>query len=631
MTTPSKFYFEASAHLQTLLGRELITGEELALIELVKNSYDSGATYVSITILPPSSKEPGEIDILDNGNGMTSAQFQQSFMFAGFSTKGDATGPRGRTRTGEKGIGRFAADRLGKKLTVITKTKSQKLALRVDIDWTEFSDRSKKFGDVSAPYKQEPPPPELDRCGTLLKISRLRQQWERPRIEGLKHALSQLLDPYKGPADFTIDLQVPGSPALSGQIQRDRIEKADIQIDFRVDDKGVALRSRGGNLYGRKMTKALKQPKYDAGKLRGMHGRFFYFLERPRKEDTRGAVHGVHLYRDGFRIEPMGSGKADWLGIEAKRAKRAGHAHIVPTRLFGFVSISRATNPSLRDTTSREALIDSPEVQNLFDALREELAFLEENIQFDVAEPRWRENRTKQAIALEQARLQSLSILSSGLGHEMRQPLQSIRMEAENITLRLAQLGLDDPEITAAQGAIDNGIQRIDKNIQLIASMATGDLTENERIDASSVIQNQTALLATRCRAKGIKLNLELPSGLTVMANETLIGMVLINLIQNSMEAFQNVSDTRQKMITVSAFGAQALSIGFSVEDNAGGIPESIRPRIFKRFTTQKTGGWGVGLYNCRLFLESHGGTISFSSDEGRGTTFTFTVPKAAD
>lgn len=629
MATPGRFHFEASAHLQALLGRELITGEELAIIELVKNAYDSGARQVFITIRPPSQKEPGEIVVLDDGSGMTSQQFQQSFMFAGFSTKTSETGPLGRTQTGEKGIGRFAADRLGTKLTVLTKTRSSAHALRVDIDWEEFSDRSKKFGDVSAPYRQVTPPAEFPRSGTMLRITSLRQQWDRSSQESLRRALSQLLDPYSGPADFAIFLEVAGSVVLSGQIQRDPITSADIHTDFRVDQNGTVTRRIGGKLYGGKLSKAIKQPQYDARQLRGLQGRFFYFIDRPRKEDSRGAVPGVQLFRDGFRIEPMGSGKADWLGIEAKRAKRAGHAHIVPTRLFGFVSISRVTNPALRDTTSREALIDSPEVQDLLKALGEEVDFLEETIQVDVAEPRWKENRTKQAVALEQARLQSLSILSSGLGHELRQPLQAIRMEAENITMRLAQLGIDDPDITAAQASIDTGIRRIDKNINLIASIATGNLTENEALDATDVVNEQAVLLASRCAAQGIDLNLHLTPGLGIMSNETLIGMVLINLIQNSMDAFQAISDARQKQITVSTFSAQASSVGFSVEDNAGGIPASIRPKIFKRFTTQKTGGWGFGLYNCRLFLESHGGKISFSTVQGEGTTFTFTLPKA--
>src|SRR5262249_29882565 len=118
MATNTKLQFEASAYLQTLIGRELIRSEDLAVIELIKNAYDSGATEVIVTIRPPRAREPGEIEIRDDGSGMTLAQFRRAFMFAGFSDKTSKTPDEGeRIPTGEKGIGRFAADRLGRKLT----------------------------------------------------------------------------------------------------------------------------------------------------------------------------------------------------------------------------------------------------------------------------------------------------------------------------------------------------------------------------------------------------------------------------------------------------------------------------------------------------------------------------------
>lgn len=629
MKKQPEFNFEASAYLQTLLGRELIRSEELALIELIKNSYDSGARSVLITIRPPSPKEPGEITILDDGRGMGLNEFQQSYMFAGFSNKTTRARRSGRIQTGEKGIGRFASDRLGATLTVITKPKASRLALRVEIDWAKFSDRSKRFNDVHVPYHEEQAPAALGSSGTLLTIGRLRETWDRPSIEGLRRALTQLLDPYMGPSGFKIDLQVPNSPALSGRILRPKVEDADIEISFRINDHGQVTRERNGLRYAAApLTTTYTPTAFDSSYLRGLQGRLCYFLDRPRKTSARGLSPGVSLYRDGFRIEPMGSGKADWLGIEEKRAKRAGHAHIVPTRLFGFVNVSRITNPEIKDTTSREALIDSPEVQALFSALKEQLRFLEDSIQTDVAEPRWKKNRSRQAVALEQARLQSLSILSAGLGHELRQPLQAIRMDADNIRIRLTQLEIEDADITDAQQSIDKAIARIDNNINLIASIASGNIDESVQINVADVISKQLTFLRNRCSAEGIDLVVRIPSNILALSNETLVGMVLINLVQNSIDALVDVSDDRVKLIDVSVSGESAVSVSISVADNANGVPESIKSKVFRRFTTQKTGGWGVGLYNCRAFLESHGGRISFVSREGKGTTFNFTLPK---
>src|SRR5258708_24534985 len=149
MASNNSIKFEASAYLQTLIGRELIRSEALALIELVKNAYDSDAKNVTVTIRPPSPKEPGEIEVRDNGTGMSLSQFKRSFMFAGFSDKPNQTQGRDRVPTGEKGIGRIAADRLGQRLTVLTKTKSAISAIQVDIDWSHFDSRTKKFSDVT--------------------------------------------------------------------------------------------------------------------------------------------------------------------------------------------------------------------------------------------------------------------------------------------------------------------------------------------------------------------------------------------------------------------------------------------------------------------------------------------------
>src|SRR5690348_14813643 len=116
--TSSKLPFEASANLQRLIGRELIPNDEVALVELVKNSYDSGARKVTIVLQPPSEREPGSIAIRDDGEGMTLDALKNLFMIAGYSERPEQVGTSRRVPTGEKGIGRFASDKLGKRLTV---------------------------------------------------------------------------------------------------------------------------------------------------------------------------------------------------------------------------------------------------------------------------------------------------------------------------------------------------------------------------------------------------------------------------------------------------------------------------------------------------------------------------------
>jgi signal transduction histidine kinase len=628
MASENRIPFEASAYLQTLIGRELIRGEDLAVIELVKNAYDSGAHNVIVTVRPPRLKEPGEIVIRDDGVGMTLEQFKLAFMWAGYSAKSNEQASGDRIATGEKGIGRFAADRLGQKLTVFTRANSVQPGLKVEIDWNLFKSRTKRFSDVRVPVVEVERDPLLPtKTGTVLRITRLRQTWESEQFHSLRRALSQLLDPYQRPSDFTIELQVPGATSVTGPINQAPITEADIEIHFRVQEDGVVMRWRRGRLYRAREEKEELRLALDLTGLVGLRGRLFYFVRRPSKEEAKSFVPGVRLYRDGFRVEPMGSHSADWLGVAEKRVKRAGHAHIVPSRLFGFVSISRVTNPELKDTTSREALIDTSQARGLISLLRKQLEFLEGTIEKEISEPRWKASREHKAAALDQARLQSLSIMSSGLGHELRQPLQSIRLEAQNITTRLQQLNITDPDITEAQKNIDADIERIDKNIQMIASISSGSLEMDEEIDVAKVLRDQAGLFETRCAARGIELVIKAPVTVTAKANATLIGIVLINLIKNAIDALGEVPDGRSRKIVVS-LRDEASRYTIEVADNAGGIPENIQPKIFKKFATEKTGGWGVGLYNCRLFLKNHGGEISFSTQQGMGSTFVFSIPK---
>ena len=306
--------------------------------------------------------------------------------------------------------------------------------------------------------------------------------------------------------------------------------------------------------------------------------------------------------------------------------KRAGHAHIVPSRLFGFVSIGRHAHADLRDTTSREALIDTPAARALLTCLRNELVKLEDRIRTEMTEPRWREKQRVQAQELQQARLQALSILSFGLAHELRQPLQVIRAEAQNIDTRLRQLGVVDDDIREAQAAIDTHLKRIDENITLLSQMSTGSLEHEDTLDLAAVVRRHCGWYDTRCAAAGITLDVHAPETYEATVNQASIGIVLSNLIINAIEAFADLPDIRERKISVSLMRSGQQHV-LRVADSANGIPIDLRHLVFKEFATGKTGGLGMGLYNCRLIVEAQGGELEFSTETGVGTQFVVRLP----
>ncbi len=121
------------------LGRELVVRHETALSELVKNAYDADAQRVVVRIMGPS--HGNYIEVADDGSGMTHEALLQGFMRLATNDKVEhPVSPKfKRRRAGRKGIGRFAAERLGKKLILITATEAAESALRMEIEWEGLS------------------------------------------------------------------------------------------------------------------------------------------------------------------------------------------------------------------------------------------------------------------------------------------------------------------------------------------------------------------------------------------------------------------------------------------------------------------------------------------------------------
>lgn len=620
MSIRKKIGFEASARLQRLIGRELIPNQEMAIVELVKNAYDSGAHTVRIYIQPDRMKEPGVIRISDDGTGMSESEIQQLFMFAGYSTRPDQRGSARRAPTGEKGIGRFAADKLGRTLEVFT-TRGSRNGIHLSIDWRKFDVKGrKKFSDITAQYEVANVSPKVrGKHGTVLEIAHLSSKWTEHEIESLEGWLSDLVNPFSKPTDFSIELEVNGSTRRITTI--DPVPPTgDLSMDLIVTDDRVRriIRARGTKPAVVNETNGSSAALEALG---GLRARFVHFDQRPTKERTHGLAPGVRVYRDGFRIEPFGSRTADWLGVAEQRAKRAGHAHIVPNRLFGFVEISRTSNPELGDTTSRQALLDTNAAKNMVTVLREGLSSLGEVLR-SRKEPQWRENRRKKQVQLEQARLHTLGEVAAGLAHELRQPLQSIRTAADNIRDKLLQLRIDDEDIVSSQEAIDRGIVRIDKNIALVSDLSKGNVGDLEKCDLVNVLRDEVGVFRPRCAPLGITVSLNAPRVQSATINRLALSIVLLNLLTNSRESIGDGGG---------AIGISLRKISnrhrIDVEDDGAGVPPDVVPHLFTKFATKKTGGMGVGLYFCKIVVEAHRGRIGHEPRK-RGAHFWLELPE---
>ena len=136
---PRYLNFNVSARTARLIGRENFANAEGAIVELVKNTYDADSRACFVVFDVQEDKCKSSIYIIDCGEGMTEDVISKHWMTIGTDDKlNNAFSKKGRVKSGAKGIGRFALDRLGKKAEMITFSDKTEQGLLWTIDWTDF-------------------------------------------------------------------------------------------------------------------------------------------------------------------------------------------------------------------------------------------------------------------------------------------------------------------------------------------------------------------------------------------------------------------------------------------------------------------------------------------------------------
>ncbi|GGH11313.1 sensor histidine kinase [Paenibacillus segetis] len=379
--------FRTSAKVESLVGRELITNNIIAIFELVKNSYDAGATKVEIKLvnfLPYQEKgiitnERSYIEVIDNGKGMTFEEINQNWMELGTSYKEKNREVRMRQHeldkvakrmvNGEKGIGRFGVDKIGAYL--IMESVDQKLTDKtiVYFDWGKFDDRSKLIEEVPCEYEQMNVDTN-DTSGLKLKIKNLRDCWYGSDIKKLVRSLKKFLSPMPFEQDeFRVYLtqvyDIDGENIENTEeIINDSFDYLNTSITAEIDINGYMTYSiyDNGNI-AKKESFFL----YPRGSSFGSVSAEIFYLDPNDKRvfstkmGMRTSDYGnIKIFRDNFRVMPYGEANNDWLEIDKVHAQ--GIFRSFGTRdLIGHVIISHNPvhkNYVLKEATDRVGLIE---------------------------------------------------------------------------------------------------------------------------------------------------------------------------------------------------------------------------------------------------------------------------------
>ena len=242
---------------------------------------------------------------------------------------------------------------------------------------------------------------------------------------------------------------------------------------------------------------------------------------------------------------------------------------------------------------------------------------------------REQELRDKQEQLVQAGKLATLGELTTGVAHELNNPLNNIGLFVGN-AIDLIELGATDRGQIVRE--LRRTTQQVHKATEIISHLRTfgrAAPVSREPISLRQVIESALSLMQEQLRLREIKVMVDLGSeDPVVVGNPIQLEQVFINLLTNARDA---VADSPHKAIRISgSVGSASVEIAFA--DTGKGIPAGLERRIFDPFfTTKQVGkGTGLGLSITYGIVKEHGGTISVSSPPGEGATFLIHLPLAS-
>ena len=270
---------------------------------------------------------------------------------------------------------------------------------------------------------------------------------------------------------------------------------------------------------------------------------------------------------------------------------------------------------NLRLEASRKAMI------HIMGDLRETTAEIQRREQ---------ELRDKQGQLVQAGKLATLGELTTGVAHELNNPLNNIGLFVGN-AIDLVELGVVDKGRIVRE--LRNTMQQVGKATEIISHLRTfGRVApaSREAVSMNRVVEQSLSLMHEQLRLREIEVELDLsPAQPVVIGNSIQLEQVLINLLTNARDA---VAESPRKVVQIAcAVRERAIQLTFS--DTGPGIPEGLEQRIFDPFfTTKEVGqGTGLGLSITYGIIKEHGGTIAVTNDPGGGAVFVIQLPLASD
>ncbi|WP_392432450.1 ATP-binding protein [Yersinia sp. HM-2024] len=396
----------AGRHLLTI-GRELIQDSYAAVVELVKNAYDADSPNVDICFTAKEDLMGYTVTVQDHGHGMSRDTVINKWMVPSTRDKLERkTSPKGRVMQGRKGVGRYAASVLGSDLLLETVSTDREKTTAF-VEWQSF-ENADYLDDVEILIESQI---SDDSSGTLLTITgdvRYLAEWNKKQFDKLRFELKKLISPIgsvvsKENLDFEVRLKISGFPDVPDIDETVESYPIFELFDYRIsgsinsDGKGTLSCSlqKARNSVDENIPINLSKPT-GCGELtfdirvydreadaieslitRGLKDKYGNYVGKLQARQLLNESNGIGVYRNGFRIRPLGDADFDWLKLNEQRVQNPS-LRIGSNQAIGYVLIQSEEQSSLIEKSARDGLRENSAYEQLKEITREVIGKLEE-------------------------------------------------------------------------------------------------------------------------------------------------------------------------------------------------------------------------------------------------------------
>ncbi|MBN2781985.1 MAG: HAMP domain-containing histidine kinase, partial [Campylobacterales bacterium] len=233
-----------------------------------------------------------------------------------------------------------------------------------------------------------------------------------------------------------------------------------------------------------------------------------------------------------------------------------------------------------------------------------------------------KELRKKDHLLLEQSKLAQMGEMLNMIAHQWRQPLNALSASTINLSLQNDFETLTKESIEEISSYIQKEAQKMSKTIDDFMEFNKSE--ENKKFNLNSAIDNTKEIVLPQLKNRSIELITQVDNDISVFHNEKALEHVLLNLITNARDAFDENKTIENKWIKIYS-QIDEDKVMLKIEDNAGGIPQEIITKVFNPyFTTKEQGkGTGIGLYMSKQMIEAIDGSSIQVENSTDGAIFT--------